>query len=694
MPKTLVGTSVRCLSVAALVALGVVPLANLLSHGPFIPWWRVAVVEWLTAGTGIVLAALGVARGLGERFDRLFARAQAAVLAPSPVVFQVLVGLGVLALTTVFTFYCFARAPFAQDEMAQRFQARILLGGRLAAMGEAHPEFFSITGVLDQGGRWYSMYPMGGPLLLAGGMAVHVIWLVNPVLTAVTACALYRFAARAFGEGAGRASALLFGLSPFVLIMGASEMNHVGALALTVIALAALTSWATATDAERTTRSAALIGLAIGGVATIRPLDAVAVAVTVGVFQVSVLARERWRARSLLAQLLAGALPVAWLLFANARTTGAPFLFAYEALYGPGHRLGFHPDPFGVPHTPLHALIVASGNFMRLDCYLFEWPLPGLVPVLAGLLALKRPDRWDFLMLGLIGATVGGYALYWSDSFFAGPRFLYTAVPAFIVIAARAPGLVAARFGPGTARRVSLALVPLCLAYAWALPASVSTQDEGAKALSTILYRVMSSSSVQTRAHDYHAGRTKLKMDVQGEVDAAHLNRALVFVHESWRARLEARLEALGLRPGDADQILNTSDACQIETALAGEDIRPATDTAGRRDRLVLETRPQTPVHPVAGLEADQALLVAEGSVLTDACRSEIAQDSLGVTPYAPFLALARFEPDGSLGGPVVFARDMGPMNERLRARFPDRTWLRYRARQSLADTTPAIGPY
>jgi hypothetical protein len=674
VPKNLGATSVRCLSVAVLVALGVVPLANLLSHGPYIPWWRVAVVEWVVSGTAIILIALGVARVLGERFDRLFARAQAAVLAPSPVVFQVLVGLGVLALTTVFTFYCFARAPFAQDEMAQRFQARILLAGRLAAMGEAHPEFFSITGVLDQGGRWYSMYPMGGPLLLAGGMALHAVWLVNPVLTAVTACALYRLAARAFGEGPGRASALLFGLSPFVLIMGASEMNHVGALALTVIALAALTSWATATDADRTTRSAALIGLAIGGVATIRPLDGVLVAVTVGVFQVSVLARERWRARSLVAQMLAGALPATWLLYANARTTGAPLLFAYEALYGPAHRLGYHLDPNGVAFTPLRALIVASANFMRLDRFLFEWPVPGVLPVLAGLLALRRPERWDFLMLGLIGATVGGYALYWSDSFFAGPRFLYTAVPAFIVIVARAPGLVAARLGPGTARRASLALVPLCLAYAWAMP--------------------IGASSVQRDVSLYHAGRTKLKTDIGGEVDAAHLSRALVFVHESWRARLEARLEALGLRPGDADQVLNTSDACQIETALAGEDVRPATDTAGRRDRLFLETRPQTPVHPVMGLQADEALFVAEGSVLTDACRSEIAQDSLGVTPFAPFLALASFEPDGSLGGPVVFARDMGPMNERLSARFPDRTWLRYRARQSLSDTTPAIGPY
>ena len=179
--------------------------------------------------------------------------------------------------------------------MAQRFHAHVLLAGRLFAAGEPHPEFFSITGVLDRAGRWYSMYPIGGPALLAVGAALHATWLVNPVLTAFTACALYRFAAAAFGEGPGRASALLFALSPFVLIMGASEMNHVGALALATLALAALPTWATAPRGSAVLGAAALIGLGVGGMATIRPLDAAVVAVVIGVFQLSVLRRDQPR---------------------------------------------------------------------------------------------------------------------------------------------------------------------------------------------------------------------------------------------------------------------------------------------------------------------------------------------------------------------------------------------------------------
>ena len=661
-------------AVAALAALGLVPVANLLSGGS-IPWWSAAVRDWLVTGTAILLTALGLGRVFGERVDRSIAKAIALVLGLSPRAFQTLAALLVLALTGTFAVYCFARAPFAQDEMAQRFHAHILLAGRLFAAGEPHPEFFSVTGVLDRAGRWYSMYPIGGPALLAVGTALHATWLVNPVLTALTACALYRFAAAAFGEGPGRASVLLFALSPFVLIMGASEMNHVGALALATLALAALTTWATSARSGAVLGAAVLIGLGVGGMATIRPLDAAAMAVVIGLFQLSVLRREPSRARSLVVQLAAGALPVAWLLYVNARTTGQPLLFAYDALYGPGQRLGFHSDPFGVAYTPLRALALTSANLMRLDRYLFEWPLPGLVPILVALAALRDPTRWDLLLLGLIGATVGAYSLYWAaDSFFAGPRFLYTAVPAFVIFAARAPGLVAERLPAGLPRRAALLVVPLCLCYAWLTPTGVS--------------------SVQMRAYYYHVGRTKLKTDITAQLATARLSRALVFVHEPWRARLEARLRAFGLAPSEAGRLLSTADACRIQTALDIEDTRAPDDTAVRHTRLLNATYSTASVHPVGGLQADEAISLAEGTVLTDACRREIAADEGGTMPYAPFLALARFDRDGAVGGPVVFARDFGPRNEVLRARFPDRTWFRYRPGRGSPDDSAAIVSY
>ena len=656
-----------------LAALGLMPVANLLGGGATIPWWSAAVLEWLVVGTAVALASLGLGRVFGERLDRSIATTVGVVLRPSPRAFQLILALLVFTLTAAFAVYCFARKPFTQDEMAQRFHAQILLAGRLFAVGEPHPEFFSITGVLDREGRWYSMYPIGGPALLAAGAALHAIWLVNPVLTAVTACALYRFTAACYGDATARASALLFALSPFVLIMGASTMNHTGALALATLALASLAKWTTAADERGTARAAVVVGLAVGGIATIRPLDAAAVALAVGLFQLAVVARDRGRARSLVLQVAAGALPVVWLLYVNARTTGHPLLFAYDALYGAGQRLGFHVDPLGVPYTPLRALALTSANLMRLDRYLFEWPLPGLVPIVTALLLLRPPTRWDLLLVGLMAAVIGSYGLYWAaDSFFAGPRFLYTAVPAFVILAARAPGLLAEELPAGTLRRATLVVIPLCLGVAWLRPTGVS--------------------SVQMRAYYYHAGRTKLKTDIEAEASAGHLTRALVFVHEPWRARLEARLRADGVTPGEASRIL-ASDACQVQTALDGEDARASADTTGRVARLRDAVRLDASVRSVPGLQADAAIFLADRP-LTDVCKRELAADTAGTTPYAPFLALARFAPDGWIGGPVVFARDFGPRNELLRARLPDRTWFRYRPRRSLDDTTAAIVPY
>lgn len=665
------------LAAAIIVVLGFVPVANLLNGAPYIPWWSAAVHEWALTGSLILLLAWLLARLLGERLDRIEPALTAIVLAPSPRAFAAACAGFAFLLTNAFAVYCFARAPYGQDEMAQRFQAHLLLHGRLFAFSGAPPEFFSAAGILDAGGRLTSQYPIGGPALLALGMAARAVWLVNPLLTALIVRNVYRFAAVAYGEPVARAGVLLFVVSPFVLTMGASEMNHVGALALGSLALAALPTWTTAIMRGEgpAWRSAMLIGLGVGGMAAIRPLDALVLGVVIGAFQLAVLVRAprggRWS--SLLLQVLGGALPVAGLLIANARTTGHALQFAYSALYGPNESIGFHLDPLGRPHTAAHGLLLASANLMRLNRFLFEWPLPGLLPVVATLVTLRRPTRWDLLLVGLVVVLLAGYALYWFDGFFAGPRFMFSAVPALVLLAARAPGLLAQR-AAGVIRRAVVLVVPLCTLWAWVSPAGVS--------------------SVRLNAYFYHEARKVLKSAVAPVVQAARLENALVFVHEGWRARLDARLRALGLTPGESEHILSSSDACQVELALDAEEARTARDTSGRAARLWTATRPATPLHPLAGLNADESVLVAEGATLAPACLTEIQADTIGVAPFTPFLELEGLEPNGSLGGPAVFARDFGPHNEVLRARFPARRWYRYKAPRFPGDPTAALVPY
>jgi hypothetical protein len=658
---------------AALVTLGFLPVANLIAGSAYIPWWSAAVRDWLTAGAAIVLVAWLLARVLGVRLDGWGSGLVTGVLRPSPPVFVMLAAGAAVTLTLFLAVYCFSRAPFNQDELAQRFHAHLLLAGHFAALGEPHPEFFSTAGVLARE-RITSQFPIGGPALLAAGMAVHAVWLVNPLLTALIVRNVYRFTADAFGEPAARASTILLLASPFVLIMGASEMNHVGALALGTLAVAALPAWTTGGGTPAASRRAAvLIGLGLGGLAAIRPLDAVALGSVIGIFQLSVLWRDHHRWATLPYQLVAGSVPVAFLLLANARTTGHPLLFAYSALYGPNEGPGFHTDPLGTAHTPAHGLLLASANLMRLNRFLFEWPLPGLLPVVVGLLALRRATRWDVVLLGLIAAVLGAYSLYWSDGFFAGPRFMFTAVPAFVILAARAPGLLAVRTR-GVVRRAVFLVIPLCVLWAWLTPTGIS--------------------SAQMLAYTYHRERTKLKTDIGATVRRARLQHAIVFVNEGWRARLEARLRALGVLPGETERILESSDACQIQQVVDAEDTRMGGDTIGRGARLWAATRPSAPLHPAGGASLDERYLLAEGATFTAACRAEAEADTAGVAPFSPFLALEGLEPDGAFGGRIVFARDFGARNELLRARFPGRTWYRYRPPRFPGDPAAAILPY
>jgi hypothetical protein len=662
--------SLRVLA-AVLLAVGVVPLANILTGGRWVPWYPGAAREWTERGLLLLLIAIVVSRGAGPRVDALLAAGRRALHRPSDRVFALAAAVAALAGALVVALWAFGGQPFTSDEMAQQWHARILASGHLSARPEALREFFNTAPVLDSG-AWFSQYPIGGPALIMLGVLVGAPWLVNPVLIGVTTLALYRFLARTTDETAARATTLLFVLSPMVLVMAGSQMNHVAALAAAMCALWGAASWDTAREPRRQMRFAAATGVALGLMATVRPLDAALVAIIIGVLQVSRTATEPARWRSLAAQALAGALPVVALLGANAATTGSPTLFGYDALNGAAHGLGFHVDPNGDSHTPLRGLVITSGYLMRLSLFLFEWPLPGVLIVAAGLVALRAPTRWDVALAAVIAMFLVGYAAYWFDGFFAGPRFLFTAVPAFAYFAARAPSLVGPA-APALARRSAALLLPLCVGTAWLGPWGVS--------------------SASSRIAMYHDQRTKLKTDIDAQARREGVERALVFVNEGWRGNLQARLRILGATQFRASRWSSTLDACALQTALDAADSLTAPDS-GRLEGVVARALAHGTPSPVPDLPGDRAIALVPNAPLTPACRSELARDTIGTMPYALFLARQHVDADGRVGGSIVFARDLGARNERLRQRFGDRTWYRYRPARDLDDTSRVFMRY
>jgi hypothetical protein len=647
-----------------LALLGIVPLANLVTAGREVPWWRGAWLIWLAYG-GLLLAVLWVVSDRwGAPLDRLSSRL-ARALERVPSSWFVLAASAWTTIAAIgVALYCYAGRGSTSDEMAMAWHARMLLAGHLAIPAPAHPEFFDIAATIARGPRWYSQYPIGGPVLLAVGLALHAIWLVNPLLLGVACWQLHRFTRRAFGESTARAATLLFGLTPFILVLGATQMSHAASLVLTLLALAELASWDDDATSRRALHAVAL-GLSIGAIALVRPLDAVLVALPIGVFQLVRVRQAPARLGSLLLQAAAGALPIALLLWANARTTGGPLLFAYDVANGPAHRLGFHLDPNGELHTPLRGLVYASGYLMRFDRFLFEWPLPGLLVVCAVLLMLRRASRWDSLLLALVGAFLVGYAAYWFPGFFDGPRFLFPVAPVLVLYAARAPEAFARVANP-IRRRWGRAIVPACVLCAWLIPLTFS--------------------SVPGRLAGLHAQRTKLKTDVAAQARAAGLSNAVVLVPESWRGRLLAQLRARGLGQFESERVVNTVDACALQLALDDSSLAATAsrDSDALRSGVVARAAAAGRATLVPDRAADERIALSPTGPRDPRCGDELARDTVGTMPYAMFLREQTVLRDGRLGGPVIYARSLGPRDSLLRAEYGGRRWYLYRPGRSL----------
>lgn len=644
------------LMAVVLGALGVVPMANLVAPGAGLAWYGQSVRLWIVWAIVATLAALllgRLARAQVEAVPTYFAWL---VLRPSRRVFLALVALAVCAGSVFFAWYLFGLHPVTIDELSMQWQARLIAGGRLYARAESHPEFFSTTQTLVVGDRWFTHFPLGGFAFLSLGVAAGLPWLVNPVLAGLGAIVVHRFVASTSTELEARSVALLYALSPFVLFMAATQLDHVAALVAIWTAIAALPSWVAADTDASARRSAAVVGGALGVAATIRPYDAALCALAIGAFQLVHARRDRRLARALAVQVGAGCVPVLLLLAANQATTGSPFVFAYDALNGPAHRPGFHVDPMGELHTPRRGIYNVSAYLLRLDLTLLGWPVPAILLVVAALAWRRRATRWDSLALGVLGALLVGYWAFWGEGRALGPRFLFSGAPVFLLWVARFPGALRERATQPPWRAAATLLVPLWLALGWLLPGAMA-QPSGVWAL---------------------AGRARERSEstamIANDVTQRGLTNALVLVSDGWRARLVSRLQALGARPFAAQSIVDHYDACLLQQLLDSADRMPATTVS--RAGVVFGTLDRTATSPpVPNLGVADQIALQPGRPLSPSCAREWATARSGGVDFARFLPRNELDRDGRLGGPVVYARDFGSRDTLLAERFGDRTW-------------------
>jgi hypothetical protein len=379
------------------------------------------------AGSGLVLVLAGAFRQL--RFlDPAIPRIWRRVCSLNSPVFMLLVfGLMLLAANLV-SWLGYQHIPHVSDSAAQLFQARVFATGHSFLPTPQFAGFFDRVGIISNG-RWFSQYPFLHSLVLVPGVLAGIPWLVNPLLGALAAAAIYLLGREVYDERTGRLAALLACLSPFVVTMSAEFMNHATAL---VLATLFLLFWFRYRRQRRWHR-ALLAGVFVGLVACVRPYTGLALALPFGGLMLFRAIRNRGSRVTGLLLFMAGAAALASLsLIYNRLTTGDPMLFGYIVKRGVGHMVGFHQDPTGISHTLWRGLLNTGNELNLLNLSLFEWGLPSLLP-LALLLAIPRLNRQDRLLLAAFGILIVAYVFYWAH----GARFYYAAFGALLVLSAR-----------------------------------------------------------------------------------------------------------------------------------------------------------------------------------------------------------------------------------------------------------------
>ncbi|MBN2491050.1 MAG: hypothetical protein JXQ29_09390 [Planctomycetes bacterium] len=333
----------------------------------------------------------------------------------------------------------FGFRPAIVDTLDQVFQARIYLEGSFTAPAPPVPRAFEFLYMIIQDGRWYSHYPPGHPLLLAGGLLLGASWLVGPVLGALLPLLLHAVARTLWGERTGRVAGLIGLAAPYLHLMAGSHMSHtscavfllLGTLGVAHLLRGGAPGWAL------------VAGGAFGYALIIRPYPALAVAAVAALALLVAAARGRRPGfQTGLLALLAAAPPVVFLLYYNLKTNGHPLLLGYHISQGPLYKLGFGlREMNAVVHefTLGDAIKQTGHHLIGLHVFGLGTSVPAVLLLLRSFFATRR-SPFDALVLGLAAAPVAAFFVYPFSDFVLGPRMVFSCVPFAALLVAR--GLV------------------------------------------------------------------------------------------------------------------------------------------------------------------------------------------------------------------------------------------------------------
>ena len=362
--------------------------------------------------------------------------------------YVVALGLALIAFTgtAIINTRYLERIPHVQDSVNYWFQAQLFGIGRAWIDAPENVEYFSSEHLVIQNNRWYCHYPFLVPLIFMIGMKVGFIWLVNPLIAALSVLLIFYLCIEHYNWRVALWASIFLVSSPFFLVMSSSFMSHPLALLMTAACLLFMLRQLRKPGAW----NAALLGISVGLLFNTRPLTAFAVSLPAISFHI----RNR--------QIFKGRVIRHLALFGICSMIGVGIFFAYSSnLSGKTLQFATHtavsdvrgPSEIRIVnrfinsfaaagvgrsgHSPEKALGCTKALLELLHTYALNWPdwfnfslfLIPLIPWWR-----SENDRylyWSFLSIPL------WYSLYWRSAIMYGPRYIYEVMPMVVILSAR-----------------------------------------------------------------------------------------------------------------------------------------------------------------------------------------------------------------------------------------------------------------
>ena len=134
----------------------------------------------------------------------------------------------------------FERLPHLEDEFAYLYQARLFARGDAYIETPAPVRAYWQPFLINLEGKRFGKYTPGWPLILAAGVEMGELWVINAWLSMLTVAVVYRLGREVYNPQTGAVAALLTAISPAAMLLSGSLMAHTLALFLTTLFLYAL----------------------------------------------------------------------------------------------------------------------------------------------------------------------------------------------------------------------------------------------------------------------------------------------------------------------------------------------------------------------------------------------------------------------------------------------------------------------